>query len=137
MKIIAVGRNYIAHAKELENEIPEEPVIFLKPDTALLRENRDYYYHNFSKHIHYEVEVVFSVCKEGKLIAKKFAPNYYDAVGLGIDLTARDVQQKHKEKGLPWELAKSFDHSAVIGSLIPVQEIDNLVALDFSLLKNG
>lgn len=137
MKIIAVGRNYIAHAKELENEIPEEPVIFLKPDTALLRENRDFYYPNFSKDIHYEVEVVLRVCKEGKHIAKKFAPNYYDAVGLGIDFTARDVQQKLKEKGLPWELAKSFDHSAVIGSLIPVQEIDNLLELDFSLLKNG
>ena len=137
MKIIAVGRNYIAHAKELENEVPEEPVIFLKPDTALLRENRDFYYPNFSKDIHYEVEVVLRICKEGKHIAKKFAPNYYDAVSLGIDFTARDVQQQLKEKKLPWELAKSFDHSAVVGSLIPVQEIENLLTLDFSLLKNG
>lgn len=137
MKVIAVGRNYIAHANELENEVPEEPVIFLKPDTALLRENRDFYYPNFSKDIHYEVEVVLRICKEGKRIAKKFAPNYYDAVSLGIDFTARDVQQQLKEKKSPWELAKSFDHSAVVGSLIPVQEIDSLLALDFSLLKNG
>lgn len=137
MKIIAVGRNYVAHAKELENEVPEEPVIFLKPDTALLRENRDFYYPSFSQDIHYEVEVVLRVCKEGKHIAEKFAANYFDAISLGIDFTARDLQQKLKEKGLPWELAKSFDHSAVIGSFIPVDEVKNLKSLDFSLLKNG
>lgn len=136
MKIIAVGRNYSAHAEELNNEVPEEPVIFLKPDTALLREDRDFYYPKFSKEIHYEVEIVLRVCKEGKHIAKKFSSNYYDAIGLGIDFTARDLQTNLKEKGLPWELAKSFDHSAVISPFIPKKEIENLQDLSFSLLKN-
>jgi len=136
MKIIAVGRNYSAHAEELNNEVPEEPVIFLKPDTALLREDRDFYYPKFSKEIHYEVEIVLRVCKEGKHIAKKFSSNYYDVIDLGIDFTARDLQAKLKEKGLPWELAKSFDHSAVISPFIPKKEIENLQDLSFSLLKN-
>lgn len=137
MKVIAVGRNYVDHAKELGNEVPQDPVIFLKPDTALLKENKDFYYPEFSKDIHYEVEVVLRICKEGKHVAEKFADKYFDAVGLGIDFTARDVQSRLKAKGLPWELAKSFDHSAVISPLIPKEELDDLGALSFSLKKNG
>lgn len=136
MKVIAVGRNYVDHAKELGNEVPQDPVIFLKPDTALLKENKDFYYPEFSKDIHYEVEVVLRICKEGKHVAEKFADRYFDAVGLGIDFTARDVQSRLKAKGLPWELAKSFDHSAVISPLIPKEELDDLGALSFSLKKN-
>lgn len=133
MKVIAIGRNYVDHAIELKNPVPTEPVIFLKPDTALLRENKDFYYPDFSKDIHYELEVVLRVCKEGKHVAEKFAEKYYDCIGLGIDFTARDIQQKHKEKGLPWELAKAFDHSAVISNLIPKGEFTNPSALNFHL----
>ncbi|MBE8713780.1 fumarylacetoacetate hydrolase family protein [Sphingobacterium hungaricum] len=136
MKIIAVGRNYIDHAKELNNPVPEKPVIFMKPDTALLKENKDFYYPEFSKDIHYEVEVVIRICKEGKHVAKKFASNYYDAIGLGIDFTARDIQQQHKEKGLPWELAKAFDHSAVCSELFPKENFSDINNLPFSLKKN-
>jgi len=137
MKIIAVGRNYINHAKELHNPIPEKPVIFLKPDTAVLKDNKDFYYPDFSKDIHYEVEVVLRVCNEGKHISRKFAHKYYDAIGLGIDFTARDIQNQHKEKGLPWELAKAFDHSAVISPFIPKEEFEDIQNLAFSLQKNG
>ncbi|MFD2743791.1 MULTISPECIES: fumarylacetoacetate hydrolase family protein [Sphingobacterium] len=137
MKIIAIGRNYINHAKELNNPVPQEPVIFLKPDTALLRDNKDFYYPDFSKDIHYEVEVVLRISNEAKHVAEKYAHKYYDAIGLGIDFTARDIQQKHKEKGLPWELAKAFDQSAVISQLIPKEELGNLADLSFSLKKNG
>lgn len=137
MKIVAIGRNYINHAKELNNPVPEEPVIFLKPDTAVLRDDKDFYYPEFSKDIHYEVEVVLRICNEGKHVAEKFAHKYYDAIGLGIDFTARDIQQKHKEKGLPWELAKAFDQSAVISPLILKEELGDLSNLSFSLQKNG
>ncbi|MGM1428647.1 fumarylacetoacetate hydrolase family protein [Sphingobacterium lactis] len=136
MKIIAVGRNYVDHAKELNNPVPEKPVIFMKPDTAVLKDNKDFYFPEFSKDVHYEVEVVIRICNEGKHVSKKFAHKYYDAVGLGIDFTARDVQADHKAKGLPWELAKSFDHSAVISELIPKSEFTDLNALSFSLNKN-
>lgn len=136
MKVIAVGRNYIDHANELKNPVPTEPVIFLKPDTALLKENRDFYYPDFSQDIHYEVEVVLRICKEGKHIAEKFADKYYDRIGLGIDFTARDIQQKHKEKGLPWELAKAFDHSAAISNLLPKEDFANEQALNFHLDVN-
>ncbi|MBE8721810.1 fumarylacetoacetate hydrolase family protein [Sphingobacterium pedocola] len=137
MKVIAVGRNYIDHAKELNNPIPENPVIFMKPDTAILKDNKDFYYPEFSKDIHYEVEVVIRICQEGKHVSQKFAHKYYDALGLGIDFTARDIQSTHKEKALPWELAKAFDHSAVISNLIPKEEFDNVNNLNFSLSKNG
>lgn len=137
MKIIAVGRNYINHAKELNNPVPESPVLFMKPDTAVLKDNKDFYYPDFSTDIHYEVEVVLRVCKEGKHVSEKFAHKYYDAIGLGIDFTARDIQQRQKEKGLPWELAKAFDHSAVISSLVPKEEFGDLANLDFSLQKNS
>jgi len=137
MKIIAVGRNYIDHAKELNNPVPERPVIFMKPDTAVLKDNKDFYYPEFSKDVHYEVELVIRVCNEGKHVSKKFAHKYYDAIGLGIDFTARDVQSELKAKGLPWELAKAFDHSAVVGELIAKDQITDLQSLDFSLQKNG
>ncbi|MFZ4862116.1 fumarylacetoacetate hydrolase family protein [Sphingobacterium sp. Mn56C] len=137
MKIIAVGRNYIDHAKELNNPVPEIPVIFMKPDTAVLKDNKDFYFPEFSNDIHYECELVIRICNEGKHISQKFAHKYYDAIGLGIDFTARDIQAKHKEKGLPWELAKSFDNSAVISPLIPKTEFEDLGNLGFSLKKNG
>ncbi|NGF55179.1 fumarylacetoacetate hydrolase family protein [Parapedobacter sp. SGR-10] len=137
MKIIAVGRNYINHAKELHNPVPEKPVIFLKPDTAVLKDNKDFYYPDFSKDVHYEVEVVLRIANEGKHVSKKFAHRYYDAIGLGIDFTARDIQNQHKEKRLPWELAKAFDHSAVISPLIAKEEFEDIQNLSFSLQKNG
>lgn len=136
MKIIAVGRNYIDHAKELNNPIPEKPVIFMKPDTALLKDNKDFYYPEFSNDIHYEVEVVLRIANEGKHVSKKFANKYYDAIGLGIDFTARDLQSDLKKKGLPWELAKSFDHSAVISTFIPKQDLPKIEEVSFSLEKN-
>ena len=137
MKIIAVGRNYSDHAKELNNPVPQTPVIFMKPDTALLKDNKDFYYPEFSKDVHYEVELVFRICNEGKHVSPKFAHKYVDAIGLGIDFTARDVQAVHKEKGLPWELAKAFDHSAVISPLFPKENFADLKNINFSLQKNG
>jgi 2-keto-4-pentenoate hydratase/2-oxohepta-3-ene-1,7-dioic acid hydratase in catechol pathway len=136
MKIIAIGRNYQEHAKELNNPIPTEPVVFLKPDTALLKEGKAFYHPDFSNDIHYEVELIIKIGKEGKHIAAKFARNYIEAIGLGIDFTARDLQQKCKEKGLPWEIAKAFDHSAPIGEFIPINEIPDLNTIEFSLKQN-
>ncbi|MFY8171718.1 MAG: fumarylacetoacetate hydrolase family protein [Sphingobacteriaceae bacterium] len=136
MKIIAIGRNYQEHAKELNNPIPTEPVVFLKPDTALLKEGKAFYHPDFSNDIHFEVELIIKIGKEGKHIASKFARNYIESIGLGIDFTARDLQQKCKEKGLPWEIAKAFDHSAPIGEFIPVNEIPDLKAIQFSLKQN-
>lgn len=137
MKIIAIGRNYIDHAKELDNPVPESPVIFMKPDTALLKDNRDFYFPEFSKDIHYEVELVVRICNEGKHVSEKFAHKYYDAIGVGIDFTARDLQSQLKSKGLPWEIAKAFDHSAVISPLLPKEEFENLQNIAFSLQKNA
>ncbi|WP_316793592.1 fumarylacetoacetate hydrolase family protein [Pedobacter frigoris] len=137
MKIIAIGRNYAAHANELNNPIPENPVIFLKPDTAVLKDNKPFYIPDFSSDIHYELEVVLKICKEGKHISEKFASKYYEEIGLGIDFTARDIQSKHKEKGLPWELAKAFDNSAAISNFIPKSEISDLHDLQFELKVNG
>lgn len=137
MKIIAVGRNYREHAKELNNPIPQQPIIFLKPDTALLKNDRDFYYPDFSKDIHYEVEFVVQICKEGKHINEKFAKNYYDKVGLGIDFTARDIQLEYKQKGLPWELAKAFDHSAPISTFHPKEKYESMNNINFSLKVNG
>ncbi len=133
MKIIAIGRNYAEHAKELKNPIPTVPVIFMKPDTAALKDNKPFYYPEFSKDIHHEIEVVLKVCKEGKHISPKFAAGYFDEIGIGIDFTARDIQQKHKEKGLPWELAKSFDNSAPISRFIPKASFTDLSKLSFNL----
>ena len=136
MKIIAIGRNYTAHAKELNNPVPEKPVIFLKPDTAVLKDDKPFYIPEFSSDIHYELEVVLKVCKEGKHIQEKFAANYYDEIGLGIDFTARDIQNMHKEKGLPWELAKAFDHSAAISRFVPKTTFPDLYNLAFELKIN-
>jgi len=133
MKIIAIGRNYIEHAKELNNPVPASPVIFMKPDTAVLKDNKPFYHPNFSQEIHHEIEIVLKVAKEGKHISEKFASNYYEEIGLGIDFTARDIQQKHKEKGLPWELAKSFDNSAPISRFIPKSDIKDIYNLNFHL----
>jgi acylpyruvate hydrolase len=137
MKIIAIGRNYAAHAKELNNPLPSSPVIFLKPDTALLKDNKPFYIPDFSSDIHYELEVVLKVCKEGKHIQEKFASNYYEEVGLGIDFTARDIQSVHKEKGLPWELAKAFDNSAAVSNFVPKGTIKDLYDLQFELKINN
>lgn len=138
MKIFAVGRNYAEHIKELNNERPDEPVIFSKPDTALIRGNAPFYYPDFSKDVHHEVELVLRVCKEGKNIHDKFASKYYDAIGLGIDFTARDLQQKAKEKGLPWDIAKGFNGSAPVSDkFIPVSDFKDLKDINFSLLING
>jgi len=137
MKVIAIGRNYAAHAKELNNPLPSSPVIFLKPDTAVLKDNKPFYIPEFSSDIHYELEVVLKVCKEGKHIAEKFAGNYFDEIGLGIDFTARDIQTVHKEKGLPWELAKAFDNSAAISHFIPKDQIADLKDLQFELKINN
>ena len=136
MKIIAIGRNYAAHAKELNNPLPSSPVIFLKPDTAVLKDNKPFYIPEFSSNIHYELEVVLKIGKEGKHIAEKFASSYYDEIGLGIDFTARDIQDVQKAKGLPWELAKAFDHSAAISHFIPKDQIADLYDLQFELKVN-
>ena len=135
MKIICIGRNYSEHIKELNNETPDEPVIFIKPDSALLRNNAPFFIPDFSNDIHHEVELVIKINKLGKHIPLEFANDYYTEIGLGIDFTARDVQTKLKKKGLPWEKAKGFDHSAVISKFIPIQNY-NLSDLNFSLTKN-
>jgi acylpyruvate hydrolase len=138
MKIIAIGRNYAEHAKELNNPVPTAaPVIFMKPDTALLKDNKPFYHPDFSEDIHHEIEIVLKVCKEGKHINEKFAADYFDEIGLGIDFTARDIQAKHKEKGLPWELAKGFDGSAPISSFFPKSQFVDLYDLNFQLDING
>ncbi|MFN4972640.1 MAG: fumarylacetoacetate hydrolase family protein [Bacteroidota bacterium] len=136
MKIFCVGRNYSEHAKELGNAVPENPVIFSKPDTALLKNGEPFYLPDFSNDVHHEVELVIRINKMGKKIQEKFARSYYTEIGLGIDFTARDVQSKLKEKGLPWELAKAFDGSAPLGDFISVEGID-LNDIHFSLKKNG
>ncbi len=137
MKIICVGRNYVDHIKELSNDRPTDPVIFIKPDTALLDQSSAFYYPSFSADVHYELELVFRIGKVGKNIEAKFAHKYIDALGLGIDFTARDVQSKLKEKGLPWEKAKAFNGSAFISNLRPFQESDLTNSIDFQLEKNG
>jgi len=137
MKLICIGRNYTAHIKELANERPEEPVVFIKPDSAVLPKEQDFYIPEFSNEIHYEVEVLVKINKVGKHIDKKFAHTYYDEIGLGIDFTARDLQSKLKEKGLPWEKAKGFDGAAVIGKWVPKTLFEDINDLNFSLLKNG
>ncbi|RAV27680.1 fumarylacetoacetate hydrolase family protein [Sinomicrobium soli] len=136
MKVICVGRNYTDHIEELANERPEAPVLFMKPDTALLRE-RDFYIPEFSKEVHYEVEVLVKIGKVGKYIDARFAHKYYDEVGLGLDFTARDLQGRLKEKGLPWEIAKAFDGSMVVGKWHPKEKFGDLNDIRFRLEKNG
>ncbi|WP_158824861.1 fumarylacetoacetate hydrolase family protein [Mucilaginibacter lacusdianchii] len=137
MKIIAIGRNYAEHAKELNNPIPTTPVIFMKPDTALLKDNKPFYHPDFSQDVHHEIELVLKIRKEGKHISEKFAADYFDEVGLGIDFTARDIQSRHKEKGLPWELAKGFDGSAPISNFLPKSQFADLYNLNLKLDVNG
>lgn len=137
MKIICIGRNYAKHIEELANEKPENPVIFLKPDSAILIKNQPFFIPPFSNDIHYEVEVLVKINRVGKYIDEKFAHKYYNEIGLGIDFTARDIQDKCKEKGLPWEKAKAFDGSAVISEFVPKEDLGDLNNLKFSLLKNN
>ena len=137
MKIICIGRNYAEHAKEMSAAIPTEPVFFLKPDTALIKDNQPFYYPDFSKDIHHEVELVLKISKAGKNIDPAFAHKYYDEIGIGIDFTARDIQAKCKEKGLPWEKAKAFDGSAPIGQFISKKELPGASDIHFHLTLNG
>jgi acylpyruvate hydrolase len=137
MRIFAVGRNYQDHINELNNNKPLAPVVFTKPDTAILKNNAPFYYPNFTKEIHHEIELVVRICKEGKSIEEKFASNYYDAVGIGIDFTARDLQDDLKKQGLPWDIAKGFNGSAPLSEFIPLSEIKDIRKLTFSLKLNG
>ena len=136
MKIICVGRNYAAHAKELGNEIPTEPVIFMKPKSALLQSHTPFYYPEFTNELNYECELVLRVCKNGKYIQERHASNYYNAITTGIDFTARDIQNQLREKGLPWEKAKAFDNSAAIGKFIDITPGFNRKNINFSFYKN-
>lgn len=137
MKIICIGRNYILHAKELNNEAPFEPIYFMKPDSALLLKNNPFYIPDFSKEIHYETEIVVRINKVGKNIQQKFAHTYYNEFALGVDFTARDIQAQLKSKGLPWEKAKGFDQSAVLSKMVDIKTFKNIKDIDFSLDKNG
>lgn len=136
MKIICVGRNYKDHAKELNNPIPKKPMLFLKPGTALLVNNKPFYYPSFSKQIHYEVEILLKIVKNGKHVQKEFAAGYYKQIGLGIDFTARDIQLELKSKGQPWEISKAFDNSAVVGAFINKELIKTIDNINFKLYKN-
>jgi 2-keto-4-pentenoate hydratase/2-oxohepta-3-ene-1,7-dioic acid hydratase in catechol pathway len=137
MKIICIGRNYVKHIEELNNDRPDEPVVFLKPDSSILLKQHPFVIPEFTDDVHHEVELIVKINKVGKYIEPKFASNYYDEIGLGIDFTARDLQAKLKEKGLPWEKAKSFDGSAVIGEFYPKSDSKSLEDLEFKLVKNG
>ena len=137
MKIICIGRNYAEHAKEMKSEVPTEPVFFMKPDTALLKDNEPFYFPDFTKDLHHEIEVVLKISKVGKHITEEFAHKYYDEISLGIDFTARDLQAQCKAKGLPWEKAKSFDGSAPIGKFVKKTELGDLQNLNFELKINN
>ncbi len=137
MKIICIGRNYAEHAKEMNTALPAEPVFFLKPDTAIIKDNIPFYYPDFSKELHHEVELVLKINKPGKNIEPQFAHKYYDEIGIGIDFTARDIQAKCKEKGLPWEKAKAFDGSAPIGQFLNKKMFADLNEIRFHLNING
>lgn len=136
MKVIGIGRNYVAHAKELGNEVPKEPLVFFKPDTALLQKNDPFYFPSFTKEIDHEIEIVIRISREGKNIEPKFAHKYYDQLALGVDFTARDLQNEARENGLPWALAKGFNHSAPISKLLKTEDY-NLKNLNFKLNING
>lgn len=137
MKIICVGRNYVEHAQELGNAVPENPIIFIKPDTALLKNNEDFYHPEFTNDIHYECELVFRVSRQGKCVQEKFATTYLDGIGLGIDFTARDLQAEAKKKGLPWTMAKCFNHSAPVSEFLPLADFPNLQDIHFEMKMNG
>jgi 2-keto-4-pentenoate hydratase/2-oxohepta-3-ene-1,7-dioic acid hydratase in catechol pathway len=136
MKIICIGRNYAEHAKEMKSDVPTEPVFFMKPETALLKD-KDFYYPEFTKDLHHEVEIVLKISKNGKHIAEEFASTYYNEIGIGIDFTARDIQQKCKEKSLPWEKAKAFDNAAPIGEFVSKENFKDLKNISFQLDING
>lgn len=137
MKIIAIGQNYVDHNYEMSSVHPENPVVFMKPDSAILRKNRPFYIPDFSKDVHHEVELVIKINRLGKHIAKKFAHRYYTEIGLGIDFTARDLQRNLKEKGHPWEISKAFDSSAALSEFIPLSEFGHVQEIDFRLDING
>ncbi|MBX7202874.1 MAG: fumarylacetoacetate hydrolase family protein [Bacteroidia bacterium] len=137
MKIICIGRNYSEHAKELNNPVPEEPVFFIKPDSAILRNNTPFYIPEFTNEVHFEIEIVLKINRPGKHIAEQFAHKYFDEITAGIDFTARDVQQELKHRGLPWEKAKGFDGAAPIGLFVPKSSLTDINALDFRLEVNG
>jgi 2-keto-4-pentenoate hydratase/2-oxohepta-3-ene-1,7-dioic acid hydratase in catechol pathway len=136
MKIFCVGRNYVDHAKELNNEVPDEPVIFMKPKSALLQPHTPFYYPEFTNELHYECELVLRIAKNGKYIQEKFANKYYDAISVGIDFTARDIQDELKKKGLPWERAKAWDNSAVVGKWVPFANVKDKNNVSFAMHKN-
>jgi len=136
MKLICIGRNYTEHIKELENEKPSDPVVFLKPDTAILLKKQPFFIPDFSNDVHHEVEVLVKINRVGKYIDRKFAHKYYKEIGLGIDFTARDLQSQLKAKGLPWEKAKAFDDAAVIGNWLSVNDVKNVDDINFTLQKN-
>lgn len=137
MKIICIGRNYVDHARELNNEVPEAPVFFMKPDTALVTSNQPFNYPSFSSEVHHEIEVVIRISQQGKEIAESEADRYFEEVALGVDFTARDLQATMKKKGLPWEIAKAFDHSAPVSDFYPRARFQNIHQLGFRLDRNG
>lgn len=137
MKIIAIGQNYVEHNHEMRSVQPKNPVVFMKPDSAILRKNRPFYIPDFTQDLHHEVELIVKINRLGKNIARKFAHRYYAEIGLGVDFTARDIQWRLKEKGYPWEISKAFDNAAVIGDFMPVAEIEDLRNIDFRLDVNG
>lgn len=137
MKIICIGRNYAEHAKELKNEVPTEPVWFMKPDTAILKDGEPFYFPDFTNDLHHEIELIIKINRVGKHIDEQFAHKYYDEIGIGVDFTARDLQAQCKEKGLPWERAKAFDGSAPLGKFIKKEQLGDLNNIDFELKING
>ena len=137
MKIICIGRNYADHAKELNNAVPKKPVFFLKPDSALVLRNKPFFYPDFSSDVHYELELVIKIHRLGRSIPEKFAHRYYGEIALGVDFTARDLQNEMKDKGLPWEIAKGFDYSAPVSEFVPLPERDDPAGIDFHLELNG
>lgn len=137
MKIICIGKNYRSHIQEFDHQIPEFPLFFLKPDSAIITRNRPFFVPNFAQEFHYEVELLVRICKLGKCIQEKFAHTYYDEIGLGIDFTARDVQRQCMQTGAPWEIAKAFDGSAVVSNFVKKSEFADIQNISFSLLKNG
>ncbi|MBA3705906.1 MAG: fumarylacetoacetate hydrolase family protein [Bacteroidetes bacterium] len=137
MKIICIGKNYAEHVKEMKSAIPTEPVFFMKPDTAIIKDGQPFYYPDFSKEIHHEVELILKINKAGKNISTEFANKYYDEIGIGIDFTARDLQMQCKEKGLPWEKSKAFDGSAALGSFIDKKQFSDMSNINFHLTING
>ena len=137
MKILAIGQNYVEHNKELNSKNPTEPVVFMKPDTALLKNNKPFYIPDFTDELHYETELIVKINRLGKNIAPKFAHRYYSEIGLGVDFTARDIQRRLKAEGKPWEVCKAFDNSAVIGNFLPVEQLGNVQDIRFRLDLNG